>query len=255
MSSMARKNNPYLLFAISTVLLTAGWLMKSFPLLIFTGIAPLFAITDQVNPARSFWNYFELILLALSISMFASYLFDTRSLVPVLIQSIVFTCSFVAYSFARQHLHGLWKLFILIFWLGFEYLSLRLSWPNPTLFLADAVVLKVEWLRWNQYTGYLGASAWILVANLMLYSAMLKSEKISIPFLGGYLVLVAAPIAYSYSLNSEMIHREDMMALYDHATLLNTRYTELGEYIPRSAVFISGLVIIFAVVNSKTQKK
>src|SRR6478609_4362406 len=174
---MAKKNNPYLLFVISTTLLSASWLMKSFPLLIFTGIAPLFAITDQVNPKKSFWNFFELILLALSISLFASYLFDTKYIVPVLVQSIVFTCSFVAYSFARQNI-GEWlgKYCILIFWLAFEYIFLKLSWPTPTLFLADALLLKVEWLRWTHYTGYLGITVWILVTNLVLYYAFLKNE-------------------------------------------------------------------------------
>ena len=230
--------------------------MKSFPLLIFTGFAPLFAITDQVNEKKSFWNYFELILLALSVSLFAAYLFDTQHLVAMFVQSIVFTCAFVAYSFARLTL-GEWlgKIFIIIFWLGFEYLFLKVSWPNPTLFLADSLLLKTEWLRWNQYTGYLGATAWILVSNLMLYYAIIKNETISTPLLGVYMVLLVGPIIYSYTLTSNPIHREDMIALYDHATQLNPDYSKQGEYIPRIAVFISGLVLIFAIVRTKTQKK
>jgi len=255
---MAKKNNPYLLFAISACLLSAGWAMKSFPLLIFTGLAPLFAITDQVNPKKSFWNFFELILLALSVSLFASYLFEARYIVPLLIQSIALTCSFVAYSFARQNL-GTWlgKFCILIFWLGFEYLFLKLSWPNPTLFLADALLLKTEWLRWNPYTGYLGASAWILICNLVLYYAMLKSEKVNLPLLGVYFLLLVGPILYSYTVSTDIITRQDMIAFYEHPTGANLHddYSEQGEYIPRSAVFISGLVLIFAVVRNKTEKK
>lgn len=253
---MAKKNNPYLLFAIGTCLLSAGWVMKSFPLLIFTGLAPLFAITDQVNPKKSFWTFFELILLALSVSLFAANLFSTQYLVPVLVQSIVFTCSFVAHSFVRQNL-GPWlsKFFILTFWLGFEYVFLKLSWPNPTLFLADALLLKTEWLRWTQYTGYLGATAWILICNLMLYYALLKHEKINVPLLGVYFVLLIGPILYSYTLTADMMRREDMIALYDHKTAANPYYFNRGEYIPRTAVFISGLVLIFAVVRNKTQKK
>ena len=48
---MAKKSNsiisPWILFAAGTILFTSGWLMKSFPLLIFVGIAPFFAIVDQ----------------------------------------------------------------------------------------------------------------------------------------------------------------------------------------------------------------
>ena len=230
--------------------------MKSFPLLIFAGFAPLFAITDQVNPEKSFWNYFELILLALSISLFAAYIFDTQYIIPVSVQGIVLTCSFVAYSFARRSL-GPWlgKFCIVIFWLALEFLFLKLSRPNPTLFLADALSLQVEWIRWNSYTGYLGTSAWILVCNLILYYALLKNEKISLTLIGLYVLALAGPVIYSHTLSTQTIRREDMIELYKNMSPLNSHYSEQGEYIPRMAVFISGLILIFAVLKNKTPKK
>jgi type III secretory pathway component EscV len=74
---MAKKNNNlfhnvWVLFAAATLLLSAGWLMKSFPILIFVAIAPLFAIADLAKDKDSPWNHLELILLSLSVSFFSA---------------------------------------------------------------------------------------------------------------------------------------------------------------------------------------
>src|SRR6478735_10790166 len=101
---MAKENklSPFILFLIATFLLTAGWLMKSFPILIFAGFAPLFALTDQIKKEEVFWESFEWILLALCISFFAAHLFSMTSLPSVFVQGIAFTLSFIAYNFAKQ---------------------------------------------------------------------------------------------------------------------------------------------------------
>jgi hypothetical protein len=88
-----------------------------------------------------------------------------------------------------------------------------------------------------------------------LYYALLKHEKINLPLLGVYFVMLIGPILYSYILTTDVIRREEMIALYEHKTAADPHYAKQGEYIPRTAVFISGLVLIFAVVRNKTQKK
>ncbi|MBK7651070.1 MAG: hypothetical protein IPJ20_10460 [Flammeovirgaceae bacterium] len=97
---MAKKNNsiwgPWSLFALSAVLLTAGWLMKPFPVFIFVGFAPLFALVDYAREAKNPWNRFELILLALSISLFAASFFDFQVIIFVLVQAIAFTLTLLA---------------------------------------------------------------------------------------------------------------------------------------------------------------
>jgi len=127
---MAKKNsqlfNSWVLFTVATLLLSAGWLMKSLPLFIFVGFAPLFAITDQAKDHKSPWNRFELILLSLTVSLFAATLFDTQMLVFILIQAILFTLTFVGYSFAYQSLGSrLGKFTIIFFWLGVEKCSCK----------------------------------------------------------------------------------------------------------------------------------
>ena len=56
-----------------------------------------------------------------------------------------------------------------VFWLGFEYLHLNweLSWPWLTL--GNVFARRPSWVQWYEYTGVLGGSLWVLLANVILY--------------------------------------------------------------------------------------
>ena len=80
--------NPWLLFFIATALLIASWLMKSFPVLIFVALSPLFALADKIHSEDKFWNYAELILIALAISLLAGHVFQLHYLIASMIRSL-----------------------------------------------------------------------------------------------------------------------------------------------------------------------
>ena len=249
--------SPWILFFIATTLLVAGWLMKSFPLLITVALSPLFAITDKTYSEEKFWTYAELILISLTISLLAGHIFQLSYLISAIIQAIGYTLAFVGYGFVHQTLGPrVGKFTIIIFWLGIEYVFLKLQWPADHLFLADAVQLKTDWLNWTFHTGYLGASLWILTTNLMFYLAFFKGGKFDWTWLVVFLIILIAPIGFSYTTELNGISREDMMALYLNAeNESNGIYLKRGEFIPRTTAWISVLIFIFALVKSKTQKK
>jgi len=258
---MAKKSNllqnPWVLFAIATLLLSAGWLMKTFPILIFVGFAPLFAITDQAKDHKSPWNRFELILLSLSVSLFAAQLFNTQQLVFVLAQAILFTLTFVGYSFAYQSLGSrIGKFTIIFFWLGTEYILLKLPWSAQTLFLADALQLQSPWLTWSYHVGYLGASLWVLVVNLMFYLAFFQKKEFNGYYMAAGIALVVVPILFSYQSATLAISRNDMIALYtNRASEVSETYVKQGELIARTATWISVLILLLSLVKNQTRKK
>ena len=249
--------NPWLLFFIATALLIASWLMKSFPVLIFVALSPLFALADKIHSEDKFWNYAELILIALALSLLAGHVFQLQYLIVSMIQAIGFTLAFVGYGFVYQSLGPrAGKITIIIFWLAIEYIFLKLQWPANSLFLADAIQLKTDWLNWTFHTGYLGSSLWILLANLILYLAVFKAGRINWIWLILFLGLLTAPIVFSFTSELSAINREEMIALYSNFPQdFKPVYLKRGEFIPRTAAWISALIIIFALVKSKTQKK
>ncbi len=256
---MAKKNNtslpPWLLFAMSALLLSAGWLMKPFPIFIFFGFAPLFAIADQAKEGDDFWVNIEFILLALVVSFFAAHSFNVSFLVSAIVQAIVFALAFLGYSFSYQSLGSrLGKFTIIFFWLGLEYILLKLSWREQTIFLADVIQLRPEWLKWNVYTGYLGSSLWILCSNLLLYTAVFKG-KLNWYLLVLTLICLTGPVIYSLILKMDGITRLQMISLYSDVKVESVNYAKGGELVTRTAAWISIAILLLAFVKSQTKKK
>jgi apolipoprotein N-acyltransferase len=246
---------PWLLFMISAALLSAGWLMKPFPIFIFFGFAPLFAIADQAKGDDSFWVHIEFILLALVVSFFAAYAFRSTQLVVAIVQAIAFTIAFLAYSFSYQSLGSrLGKFTIIFFWLGIEYILLKLPWREQTVYLADAIQLRPEWLKWNSYTGYLGSTLWVLSTNLLLYMAAFKG-KLNWYLLALTFICLTAPVIYSLIIKTESIARLQMISLYSNVEVESVNYTKRGELVTRTAAWISVLIVLLALVKSQTTKK
>ncbi len=258
---MAKKNsaiwNPWSLFALSSVLLVAGWLMKSFPALIFVGVAPLFAISDYANTSKNPWNRFELILFALAVSLFTATLFDFHLLVLVLAQAIVFTLTFVGYSFAYQNLGSrLGKFTIIFFWLGAEYLFLSLPWKEQTIFLADALSLYPDWTTWTQHIGYLGVSLWILIVNLIFYLSFFKTKSFRVYLFILAIFLIILPPLLSYQLDAPGVNRLQMISFYtNESNILDAQNLRQGEVVAKTSAWVSVLVVLLSFVKYQTQKK
>ncbi len=256
---MAKKNNIGIiyLFVGGTILFSLAWMMPSFPLLAFIGFAPFIAIAVNNRKEKSIWSFLELILLGLSISFFAGNLFAFNQLAHILVQTILFTLSFLGYTFVRKSLGVRVSIITLpLFWLTVEYVMLKWS-PFPVNFLADLFFLKPEWTAWNHATGYLGASLWVLICNMLLYKAVLTEKKVNWVFIVLFILSVAGPIFYSYATPgvANVVTREEMMQLYSSLPHTNNDYSLKGEFIPRTAAWVSVLILLFTLVKRKTTKK
>jgi hypothetical protein len=246
--------NPYVLGVAGAALLTGAWLMRSLPLFIFVGIAPLFALTDRAQKDNR-WNKLELVGVALAISLWAGWIFATEFLVNALLEAIAITVVFVGFTFVRQSLGArVGKIPLILFWLALEYLFLKLHFTNQVLFLADTLQLKKEWYAWTDQTGYLGLSLWILMVNFVLYLGSFQ-QGIRVPYLVLFIVLLIAPIIYSYTLTNEsVLSRPAMEALYYTNQSEMPVYQDRGEWISRTAAWISVLIVLFAIVKHNTSK-
>ena len=249
----SKKLNIWWLFLCGTVLLTAGVMIRSFPILVFIGLAPFFAIVDHTIESENFWENAELILIGLTVFFFAAFLFNTSNVISVLIHAIVFTLPFIGFAFVHESLGPRTGKFVLILiWLGLEYALVKLQWPTYTYFLSDSLTAWPNLVRWNTETGYLGASAWILISNWLVYAGVLRNG-INWPIILLALVMIAGPLLYSFVLEAKPILREDMIELYKDDTMKGD-YASKGELVARTCAWISVLILVFAGVKFKTTK-
>lgn len=254
---MAKKNSiPTLaLFTAGTILLSLAWLMPSFPLLAFVGLSPFIAIAVNNRKEKTIWTSLELILLGLTISFFMDTLFNKTEPAYLIGQAIIFTMAFLGYTFVRKNLGpGVSLITIALFWLAIEYLLLKWN-PASSIYIADLLQLKQEWVRWNSKTGYLGTSLWILTTNILVFQAVLTEHKTKWLFVVLFVLSVAIPMAYSYMLDSDSITKDQMVRLYQSNGMdLNNSYKASGELIPRTSAWISVLILLFTFVKRKTNR-
>lgn len=244
---------PWVLFAIATGLLVAGWLMKLFPVFIFVALAPLLAITDHVRDEDHFWNLVELILISLAIGFVAARTFEMNEVVLTLAEAIAFSCAFLGYSFAHQNL-GLGKFTIIFFWLGIEFVLLELPWRGETIFLGDALQLKEGWLGWTQHTGYAGTTLWILVVNLLAYHAYFKDGKINLIFVSLVILAIGGPVIASYSRVEQATSKMDMVAFYSKFTTNWQNYIGAREVIHPVAAGMSAFILVSSLLKHNMRK-
>ena len=251
-----RNLSPVVLFIAALLMMTGGWLMTSFPIFIFFALSPLFAMTDRANSTSAVWEKMEWVLLAQTISFLAAFTFDFSYTVSSMVYGILFTLPFIGHVWVRQILgNRVGKITIVLLWLALEYVVLKVR-PDNSVFLADALRLQPDWMRWNIHTGYLGASLWILMANWIVYLAFLSEKPFQWYWIVLAVIVLAGPMAYSYFLRDQTIGRENMMNLYSGKSIVeDVTYLARGEFVVRTAAWLSTLILLFTFVKSQTTKR
>ncbi|NOT74713.1 MAG: hypothetical protein HOP08_07270 [Cyclobacteriaceae bacterium] len=244
------KYSPVLLFVISVALLMEGSIWPLFPIGIFFGFAPLFALTDRVNNTENVWERMEWVLIALAIYFFLAFGFDLSLIVHSMVYAIVFTIPFIGYVWVRQTLGDrVGKIIIILFWLALEY-GIYKIFPDRSQFLTDILSRYTDWMQWNIYTGFMGGSLWILMVNLIAYYLFFSEQPFKWYWIVLAIVFLAGPIAYSFILDYHPIVRSDMFT-----TSKDVTYLANGEVTGRTAAWISVLILLYAFVKSQTKQR
>lgn len=252
---MESRINPLLLCA-SAVLLSFISLFLHIPVIAFVCLAPLFAVIDA--PAGKIpWLRFGLIALTVALVFGAERL--QSHVVPafMIMQGISVALSFAMYWFARQIL-GIRtsKLLIILFWLAMEYILVAVGLAPRTSFVADFAPAGIRWTFWTVNTGYLGLSLWLLLSNWLFCRALLEGKPRA-GFAVLFAIVVFAPLALYglLSVDYPPTGRADMIALYNGTSDATAYYAARGEWVPRTAAWVSALVLLYVAVKSKTGKK
>ncbi len=105
----------------------------------------------------------------------------------------------IVYIFTRRFSVGFIDYLSLVScWVFFEYIHLNWLLSYPWMNIGNAFGQVPIWVQWYEYTGALGGTIWVLLANILAYHVFIKSEV----KVGAFAVLVLVPIAFSYGLYS-----------------------------------------------------
>lgn len=248
--------NPVRLFIIAQILLLIAFVWRDFPVFIFFAFAPLFALID--HPAALKDSYLPFLVAVVTAFIFYYVMRQSMYKTSVISWIIYFTALatvFTAYILLQRWTNNrLNKFALIIFILAMEYLFLKFMLKPTPVFLADLLKYKMAWTRWNVFTGYSGATLWILLSNLLFYQALFKEEKINWAMCIVASLVVAGPIVISVLSTGTALAKADILSFYSNSGYVNSTYSQHGELISRTGAWVSLLIIIFTLIKGTTKK-
>ncbi|HEX2936200.1 MAG TPA: apolipoprotein N-acyltransferase [Bacteroidales bacterium] len=84
----------------------------------------------------------------------------------------------LSHYIGRQQGRSFGRLSLLVFWITFEFISLRIDFGVPWLILGNGLFKHTQLIQWYEYTGVLGGSLWILGVNFLVADMVLQFRKI-----------------------------------------------------------------------------
>jgi len=186
---------------ISALFLVLSWPPSGLPFLIFGAFVPLFFILKDLQKKRFAFFYFFLVFALWN--TFTTYWIYNASLfgaiAAVCVNSILMASVMSLFMWLKSKFNdrrAWWALISL--WLSFEYLHLNwdLSWPWLTL--GNVFAHYPQFIQWYEYTGTLGGSLWILLANIILYHSIKNKSKYVLS-----LAVITLPILFSFQIKTK----------------------------------------------------
>ena len=227
------------------VLMALGWYFPFSPLL-FIGLVPLIELIEfyfdknekqkvEISKPSKNKKYFARLCFFIWIYFIVWnagvywWLWNALSIGVIgvfLLNSLLQLLPIVFYIFTRRFSVGFINyLSLAACWLFFEYVHLNWVLSYPWMNLGNALGEVPTWAQWYEYTGILGGSLWILLANILGYHVLVKQEiKI-----GAYLVWILVPIGISYGIyttyDDENLETVEMAVLQPNLDCYNEKFS------------------------------
>ncbi|MDF2450316.1 MAG: lnt [Bacteroidota bacterium] len=193
---------------LSGLLFSAGW-FSPFTILLFIAWIPLFIIEDRISgnidlnrkKTKIIWlSYLAFFVWNVCVTWWIYYASLEGAILAIVCNPVFMCMAFMIWHNLKRRINKPWALWLFIpIWLGYEYghtlWDLTWSW----LILGNAFAFSHNWIQWYELTGTSGGSLWVLVVNILFYSA-LKQNRYSLLGIAKPLLALVIPIIFSYSI-------------------------------------------------------
>ncbi len=186
-----RKFHLILLSLLSGVILSLAWPERGFPGLLFIGLVPLLAIDDYISRHHQKFVRFSVLIYTYP-GFFIWNLLTTwwianstliGAIMAIVLNALFMSIIFQLFHWSKKYLRYRFVAFLALacYWIAFEYLHLNWDLNWPWLNLGNGFAAYYNWVQWYEYTGALGGTLWVLVANILVFTIVaaliLKNAK------------------------------------------------------------------------------
>jgi apolipoprotein N-acyltransferase len=172
------KKQLYLLSLLTGVLLWLGWPAHGFSFLLLIAFCPLLLVEDYYYRERAnyraFAFYRHAYIAMLSWNILSTWWVFNATIVggvaAIVLNAMFMALVLVFFHYVRMKTNNLTGYSALVvLWISFEYFHLNWQCSWPWLTLGNGFANYANTVQWYEYTGVLGGSLWILLANIIFF--------------------------------------------------------------------------------------
>ncbi|QHT66621.1 apolipoprotein N-acyltransferase [Rhodocytophaga rosea] len=163
---------------------------------------------DLPKPGRTFFTYAYITMLVWNV-LTTWWVYNSTAvggIFAMLANALLQCIPLMLFWFTKRATNEKFGYFsLLCYWIGFEFIHLNwdLSWPWLTI--GNGFLYAPEWVQWYEYTGVLGGTLWVWLANFTVYFALVKHKGVYTKTARAgadvyAMTLMLVPILYSYYL-------------------------------------------------------
>ena len=197
---------------ISGSLLILSWPTTSLAPLTFVAFVPILLLGDAIqNDSKKrkgsrflFYTYLALLLWNIGTTWWVYNSTAAGGIFAMVVNALLMTTPFIFIYIIRKKTNPITGLVSFVsFFLFFEYwhLNWELSWPWLTL--GNVFASNTFLVQWYEFTGVLGGSLWILLANVFIYAVIKYQNKKSLLLITTAIVslpiIISAAIYFTYT--------------------------------------------------------
>lgn len=172
------------LSTLAGLFLSAGFPPSPFTFLMFIGFVPLLTVEKEITSSGgNAWtifrySYHTFVVWNILTTFWVANTAFAASIVAIWLNSFFMCVPFVLFHWTKKRIPRLAYLSFVVYWLSFEMVHLRweISWPWLTL--GNAFAQFPSWVQWYEFTGALGGTLWILLANFMIFNILERNFKL-----------------------------------------------------------------------------
>ena len=169
-----------LLSLLSGVFLALGWPEKGFPGLLFIGLVPLLLVEDHISRHRDkfvkfsvlFYTYPGFFVWNLLTTWWIANSTLVGAAMAIILNALFMSIIFQLFHWSKKQLRFRFISYLSLacYWIAFEYLHLNWDLNWPWLNLGNGFASYYKWVEWYEYTGAMGGTLWVLVANILAFT-------------------------------------------------------------------------------------
>lgn len=229
-----------------------------FPFAALIAFFPLISLLEKTAEGEQpfvYWFTPALIVLGLNA------IFTVDRLALILGYSVGLTLAISAYLIT-SHLskNRLGVFTILLFWLSFDYLVLKVL-PEASGAFLSTFFDGYDVVSWSRNTGNLGITAWIITANILLYyvflwrDAVFRNEIRWLSLIYSLLIICTPVVIGLYIVPGWIpVTIAEVKAVYvENSNTADITYMENGEWLGRTATWVSVMILVYAVIKGKVK--